>query len=42
MNFNTIQNSIAVFHLERLAEMIVFITDHAENEGGMRRAIIAE
>jgi hypothetical protein len=42
MNFNSIQNPIAVFHLVRLAEIIGFITDHAENDGDMLRAMNTE
>jgi hypothetical protein len=42
MIFNTIQYPIAVFHPGRLAESIGFITNNAENDGGMRRAMITE
>jgi hypothetical protein len=42
MNFNSIQNPIAVFHLVRLVEIIGFITDHSENDGDMGCAMITE
>jgi hypothetical protein len=37
-----IQNPIAGFHLGRPAVITGFITDHAENDGSMRRAMITE
>ena len=37
-----IQNPIAVFHPGRLAEMIGFITYHAENAGDRQRTMITE
>jgi uncharacterized protein Yka (UPF0111/DUF47 family) len=42
MIFNTIQNPIALFHLVKLAEIIGFVTDHAEDAGDMQRAMITE
>jgi hypothetical protein len=42
MLFSTIQNPIALFHLVRLPEIIGSITNHAENAGDMRRAMITE
>ena len=42
MIFSTIQNPVALFHLVRLAEIIDFITNHAENAGDMRRAMNTE
>ena len=40
--FNTIDDSVAVFHLIRLTEIIGSIADHAENAGDMMRAMIAK
>jgi hypothetical protein len=42
MNSNTIQNPIAVFHLAGPPEITGFITDQAENDGDMQRAMITE
>jgi predicted phosphate transport protein (TIGR00153 family) len=39
--FNSVENSVAVFHLVRLAEIIGSIADHAENAGDMMRAMVA-
>jgi len=40
--FNSVNDSVAVFHLVRLAEIIGSIADHAENAGDMMRAMIAK
>jgi predicted phosphate transport protein (TIGR00153 family) len=40
--FHTESDSITVFHLVRLAEIIGNIADHAENSGDMMRAMIAK
>jgi predicted phosphate transport protein (TIGR00153 family) len=40
--FNTIDDSVAVFHLIRLTEIIGSIADHAENAGDMMRAMVAK
>ena len=40
--FNTIEDSVTVFHLVRLAEIIGSIADHAENAGDMMRAMVAK
>jgi uncharacterized protein len=40
--FNSVSDSVTVFHLVRLAEIIGSISDHAENAGDMMRAMIAK
>jgi hypothetical protein len=40
--FNTIQSTIAIFHLVGFVEMMGLITDRAENDVDMRGSAIAE
>jgi predicted phosphate transport protein (TIGR00153 family) len=40
--FSLVSDSVSVFHMVRLAELIGAIADHAENAGDMMRAMVAK